>query len=537
MKNGKRKSLLLAGLAVLVLFMACTSPSGKKAKGEEGKAYSSFVTTAGQRFIDSSGRQIILHGINVINKDPGERYLCGIGEDVYRKLYRWGFNVVRLGILWDGLEPESGVYDEEMFRCVDQHLAWAAKYGVYVILDMHQDLYSVKYSDGAPEWATLDEGLLHQRGALWSDAYLLSPAIQRAFDNFWKNAPAPDGIGIQDHYAALWKKIAERYAGNPTVIGYDLMNEPFPGSQARQYVKAMVEAYGRWLATTTGKVLSEEELIALWSSPEGKEKVFETLRDTSVYRQVLFSVKPLTRAFEEGPLHDFYTRVGKAIREVDTNHILFLEHNYFCNPGVPSSLRIPLSGPGGTPDRKVAYAPHGYDLLVDTRSYGKASPERVTFLLGQIDRTGKRLNIPVLVGEWGAFHSKEKVFVDHTRLITSHFARTGTSETFWAYYEGIENYPFFRVLIHPYPMAVSGELQTYAFDIRERTFRVSWKENGNNAPSLFFVPGITTADAVEIEMIPEGEGFGFRFLEGGKGATLSVRPLEKEEKRELKINY
>ena len=94
-------------------------------------------------------------------------------------------------------------------------IGWAEKYGLYVFLDMHQDLYSCKYSDGAPEWATLTDERPHitEGNMVWSDAYITSPAIQRAFDNFWANTPASDGVGIQEHYARAWRHVAKRYAG------------------------------------------------------------------------------------------------------------------------------------------------------------------------------------------------------------------------------------------------------------------------------------------------------------------------------------
>ncbi len=531
------KKYIILTLFTGILLSACNSGEKNVARKEK-PAVSSFVSVQGRMFIDSAGRQLTLHGINVINKSASTAYTCDIGEEVYRNLNRWGFNVVRLGILWDGLEPRPGQYNDEMFRCIDRNIAWAKKYGIYVVLDMHQDLYGVEFSDGAPRWATLTEGKPHRKGDLWSDAYLLSPAIQTAFDNFWKNSPAPDGKGLQDHYAALWKKIAKRYAGEPAVIGYDLMNEPFPGSQATAYMQAMVQAYGTWLATTTGKVLSGEELMKMWSTQEGKMQVFETLKDTAVYRQVLFSVLPLTKTFEEGALNDMYSRVGKAIREVDTNHILFLEHNYFCNPGVPSQLVIPATGKNGEKDTKVAYAPHGYDLLVDTRAYDQASEARVSFLFGQVEKTAERLDLPVLVGEWGAYHSKKPVFAEHARLINRAFIRMGAGETFWAYYGDIADYPFFKVLKHPYPRAVSGELKNYTFDTDKKEFSVSWQEKKKIAePSVFYIPGITTSDAVDIKLVPEGKGFVFRFLNGEKGALLYVNPLDKEGVRAMTIRY
>jgi endoglycosylceramidase len=34
---------------------------------------------------------------------------------------------------------------------------------------MHQDLFSMEFSDGAPKWATIDQGKPHNKGTVWSD--------------------------------------------------------------------------------------------------------------------------------------------------------------------------------------------------------------------------------------------------------------------------------------------------------------------------------------------------------------------------------
>ena len=225
----------------VVLISSCVG-DGPLKRGSD-KLSSAFVSVDGTLFRDQHQRELILNGMNLIIKDPGKEYVCGIGQDEFKKIRDWGFNAIRLGIIWDGLEPEPGKYSESMFQCLDNCIKWPRENGLYVILDMHQDLYSVSFSDGAPEWATITDDQPHQTGAVWSDAYLISPAVQTAFDNFWNNTPATDGVGIQDHYAQLWKYIAGRYANEPAVIGYDLMNEPFIGSEARAFFPAMVEAY------------------------------------------------------------------------------------------------------------------------------------------------------------------------------------------------------------------------------------------------------------------------------------------------------
>lgn len=108
---------------------------------------------------------------------------------------------------------------------------------------MHQDLFGRKFGNGAPEWATLDESLPHATGEVWSDSYLISPAVQKSFDNFWANSPAKDGTGIQDHYINVWGMLAERYADCKSVIGFDVMNEPFMGTQAQAVFQQFMEGY------------------------------------------------------------------------------------------------------------------------------------------------------------------------------------------------------------------------------------------------------------------------------------------------------
>lgn len=56
-----------------------------------------------------------------------------------------------------------------------------------------------------------------------------NPALQRAFDNFWWNTPV-NGIGLQDHYAKATRALAQRMAQYPWVVGYEAMNEPWPGT-------------------------------------------------------------------------------------------------------------------------------------------------------------------------------------------------------------------------------------------------------------------------------------------------------------------
>src|SRR5699024_9930062 len=141
----------------------------------------------------------------------------------------------------------------------------------YIFLDMHQDLYSSLYSDGAPEWATLTDDLPHVTGDLWSDAYLGSPAVNRALDHFWNNSPAEDGIGLQDHYTAMWRHVVNFFKGCPNIIGYDIMNEPYPGTDGQQVFGAIISAYAQNVLGMDNPNM--DELAALWLDGEKKQEI------------------------------------------------------------------------------------------------------------------------------------------------------------------------------------------------------------------------------------------------------------------------
>jgi len=496
-----------------------------------------FISVKDRSFIDPMGREMIFSGVNLINKSPDTDYFCALAQKDFENLRKAGFNVVRLGIIWDGLEPEPGVFDERIFDCLDERIQWARENGLYVLLDMHQDLYSVEYSDGAPKWATITDGQPHYKGHIWSDSYLISPAVQTAFDNFWKNTPASDGVGIQDHYANLWKYIAERYANDTIIIGYDLMNEPFPGSPANNYMPAMIEAYAKIIIASGKEVPDQQELMEAWSSPESRAEILLTLQDTNLYKQVIFAVREMNQQFEQGPLSDMYQKVTRAIREVDTNHIVFLEHSYFSNPGVPSSI-LHVKDENGKVDRKVAYTPHGYDLVVDTKAYTNASSSRVKFLFDQADATSRRLNMPMLVGEWGAFPGKNEAFAAQADEILRQFERFNCSHTYWAYSESIESYPYFEMLVRPYPRAVAGTIIAYANNPGKKTFSCFWKEDDSiRASSAFFIPSASIEGTLGLKISLSKEEYELKALPGSENALLIVPAEGDAGIRTLTITY
>ena len=61
---------------------------------------------------------VLLHGVNVVYKVPPyipdtqtfDPQKSLTAEDI-ANLKKWGFNFVRLGVMWEAVETEPGVYD------------------------------------------------------------------------------------------------------------------------------------------------------------------------------------------------------------------------------------------------------------------------------------------------------------------------------------------------------------------------------------------------------------------------------------------
>lgn len=528
MRNLNKKALKVILLfAIAAGFQLCKQETSNTHRSTD--KISDYVSIEGQKFIDPYGRDLTLHGVNVVNKNPETNYLGHVGPEDFAKFSSWGFNVVRLGIIWDGLEHEPGVYNEAYLKGIDEMIQWAADNDIYVFLDMHQDLYSVKYSDGAPAWATIHNDQEHYTGSVWSDSYLISPAVQQSFDNFWGNAPAPDSIGIQDHYINLWKHIAQRYANNTTVIGYDIMNEPFMGSGANNVMPLLLQAYAMILVEKGQNPPSEEELMYMWS--EQRLEVLETLSEKEVYRKMIDGIYEVNAVFEQGPLTAFFQKSRDAIREVNTHHIIFTEHSYFTNMGVTGALGE-IVDEQGKKDPLVAYAAHGYDLVVDTEALALGSNDRVELIFERIAETGKRLDVPVLIGEWGALHGKSPELIPVADYLMSEFNRHGFSDAFWAYGKFLDESSFLNVLKKPYPVSTSGNLTSYAYTYEKGEFTCHWVENADiSAPTIIYIPDIEKLNTEEIIITPEAESIEIVTIEHSNAGHLIIPPTDKAAER------
>jgi hypothetical protein len=194
----------LISFFALAIVLGMTIASGTTVSAQP----TGFLSVNGTWIVDGAGKAVLLRGVNY----PG--YECahprGHRESDYASFAQMGFNVVRLPISWANLEYYKGRFDSNfLIWYVDFDVRWAKKYGLYVVLDMHQWQWSSNFGGcGAPDWSV----------AKYSPDEL---GMRKAVSDFWADP------SLQDHLAMVWKNIAGYYANEPAIAGYDLLNEPW----------------------------------------------------------------------------------------------------------------------------------------------------------------------------------------------------------------------------------------------------------------------------------------------------------------------
>lgn len=482
------------------------------------------IRAQGRRFINGQGDEVLLSGINLVCKEKDRGYLFDMDDAGFARLAAQGVNVLRFGLIWDGVEPEPGVYDDAYLARARAQVEMAARHGIYAFLDMHQDLYSVRFGDGAPEWATLDGGHAHVTGDHWADAYFTSPAVIASLDAFWRGAPDARGVGLLDRYAAMWAHVARAFAGCGGLIGYDLLNEPYPGALGGQVMRHMAETYLRLSGQGNG---ASDALLEHMTREDSKQDLLAILSDMDIYRPIAGAASALLADFEQSMLRPLYAKVMHAIREAGGEGMLLCEPTMFANAAIaPSDVR-----PEG---EACAYAPHGYDLTVDTDHFESYSPERVRLIFEIHARTQARWDVPVLVGEWGAFNHNP-VTQGLTRDILRIFEQNLWSHTYWCWYEGFDASPAARALRRAYPAVTAGELLDYAYDHDTGAFSLRYQARQGGVTRVYYPDGArlpalradTTGpvDSIDVEHGDGGHAFlVVRAYEDGE-ATLTLTPV------------
>ncbi len=318
---------------LIALFIGITVTANLSAQG--------YLHTQGKQIVNGEGDTVILRGIGTGNwmlqegymmKTVGiagtqhefrEKLIETIGEVRTDSFYNtwlennfsrtdvdsmkaWGFNSVRVAMhyIWFTLpieeEPVTGenTWLDKGFVMLDSVLEWCRDNEMYLILDLH----------AAPGGQGVDANI--------SDYDPSKPSLWESQEN-------------KDKTVALWRKLAERYANESWIGGYDLINE------------------------------------TNWTFPEGNNS----------------------------QLREIYENITEAIREVDPNHIVFIEGNSFANDH--SGLTPPW-------DDNLVYSFHKY--------WSSTGPNDLDWILSLRDS----YDVPLWLGESG--ENSNTWFTDVIRL-------------------------------------------------------------------------------------------------------------------------
>ena len=443
-------SVLLA--AVLAAGVLAAVPSAAPAAPAVATAATTEVPRArphGRWLLDPHGRVLVLHGVNMVYKRaPYAPDAEGFGRDDARFLARNGLTTVRLGLVWKAVEPRPGEYDDAYLARLRRTTRILAREGVWTLLDFHQDLFNERFQgEGAPDWAVQDDGLPAEPQAGFPANYFGMPALNRAFDHFWADDLGPAEVGLQDRYAAAWAHVASFFAGTPRVLGLDVFNEPWPGSQWEQC-----------------------------ANPAGCP-VFDA------------------------SLQEFTQRVIDAVRAVDRRTAVFYEPQVLFNNGSPTYVE-----PRGA---RLGFSFHDYCLTADAGA-GESGAQQACGPADDLvwsnaaDHVRSSGDAPLLT-EFGATDQSTTLtdMVDRA-------ARHRTGWQYWAYCgcddptttgpgatQALVADPAkpprsanvdrskMRAIVVPHPLAVAGTPTAYHFDRDSSVFRAAWTVARAGAPGRF----------------------------------------------------
>jgi endoglycosylceramidase len=498
-KNNRRAATVVIGVLVLALVLVPVLLSGDNEPPSPlsvpGQRFVSGVISApGGVFLrDRFGRVVMLHGVNAVYKRapfelfpaPGKPF--NFSERDAGRIAALGFNVVRLGMVWQGLEPgTAGPNDPAICRpgppgdpgqfnqtVLDSYLSnlkhtvdMLGRRHIYTLLDMHQDVYSELFGgEGAPAWAVCTDGL--PTGSMpgrWSRTYT-SPALNVAFQHFWRNDVVGD---LQGEYDRVWAAVASFFRSDPWVVGYDPINEPC--STVTQDVQQHdLDAQIECLYTGTARPGRNEDRNLLVSCPRGDPKIGLIPAILSADPRHLVFYEPDIFSSRDGPNY---------VGPMDLPNLVLNFHAYCPNrsavTGDPTDLTACVSHETTTVSRRA-----GERALLgsDQQAAGPA------WFMGEFGATSNPSLVEVVTATAnqhlvGWAYWQWKFYGDPTG--SSHEALVGGSDKLT---------PTALALSQVFAQAVAGSPTSMSFDAPSGAFNLSYTPDpAVKAPTLIVVP-------------------------------------------------
>ena len=236
-----------------------------------------FVTTHGKQFLTPDGKPLILRGMNLGNWLVPEGYMFKfktansprlietvinqlVGEDEARRFWKTyrdnyitgedihllkklGFNSVRIPFnyrLFVSADDPSKL-EGDGYQLLDRVVKWCKQEGLYVILDMHA-------APGGQTGDNIDDSFGY-------------PFLFESNDS-------------QELTVKIWQKIATQFQNEPTVLGYDLLNEPIATHFDANYFNPKLEPLYRKIVSGI-RMVDKNHIVFLGGAQwDGNFKVF-----------------------------------------------------------------------------------------------------------------------------------------------------------------------------------------------------------------------------------------------------------------------
>jgi endoglycosylceramidase len=393
------------------------------------------LSFAGRWLVDADGRVVTLHGFNRVAKSaPFHPAAFGFGEDDVTFLAREGFSTIRLGVDFRGLMPTPGIVDEGYLDHLADTVTLLAAHRQFVLIDFHQDGFSPMFNgNGLPDWMAISDGLPNPPDAVFPLYYIQNPAMQRAFEHFWDDTPGPGGIGIQTYYLQGVTRVVERFRNEPWVIGYEPMNEPWPGATWAPCIQP------------AGCTALEQELLEPF---------------TARVAAIVHAIAPTQSVFVE-PFVLFNFGQGATSLPGPIPGVGLAFHSY----------AVSVAGEEAVADFAVAAAERDAKPLLATEFGATTDPVLLTRLTEQMDAR--------LIG-WMDWSYDESIIADHSRP---------------AGHDNLRNPAAFAALARPYALAVAGtptrmafDATTGRFDLTYTTARAGGGQHAADTATLLSIP-------------------------------------------------
>jgi endoglycosylceramidase len=334
------------------------------------------------------------------------------------------------------------VFDDGYLDEVAKRMDWAREAGLYVVLDMHQDVYGEGFAsgggDGAPRW-TCDASHYADFVPNPSQWFLndLSVDVVACYDHFWQTD------ALRQHYVSAWQHVAARLSGyDDVIVGFDPMNEPYWGS----YVIV---------------------------------------------------------AFENDLLEPFYEQVVAAVRAERPGWVAFLEPASSRNLGIPTSLHaFPFADVMYAPHSYDRNAEMGMGFDPANRA---EVLQNGAALAGEAAMLGAGLWVGEYGGQTAspgitAYMDAEYAAFAAAAAGTTYwdYSKGGGYSVIAA--DGSEKTELMAALVRPWPERVAGTPASYAYDTTTRTFSLTYAPDESiGVPTIIRVPERVYPDGYTVE--------------------------------------